>query len=280
MPDENHPSPLLQVTGLTKHFREQTGWMPSTLNGTAASSGVVKAVRDVSFEVHSGDTYGFLGESGCGKTTLARVLLRLTEPTNGEVLLDGRNVFDMSPEETRTVLRSRARMIFQHPDAVLNPAYTVGTVLDQALRLHTNLSPTARKDRARDLLDQVHLPPDYVSKYAHELSGGQKRRVGLCRALATNPDLIVADEPFSGLDVSLKEQIVGLFQEIQSRHNLTAILISHDIGLIRRLCDRVGIMKEGALVDVLRDGAMAPDDCTHSYSTSLLGTHLEVREND
>jgi len=270
-------SPFLRVSGLTKHFREQSGWLGPILNGAQGTGHVVKAVDDVSFAVEAGETFGFLGESGCGKTTLARTLLRLTEPTAGEAWLDGQSIFEMSPEEVRTTLRPRVRMIFQHPDAVLNPAYTVFMTLNQALRLHTDLDEAARRARARELLEQVNLPASYLDKYPDALSGGQKRRVGICRALATEPDAIVADEPFSGLDISLQEQIVDLVQEIQDAHDLTTLLISHDTGLMRRLCDRIGIMQKGRLVEVLPTGKMTPEHCEHPYAESLLRTHFNVR---
>lgn len=270
-------SPFLRVSGLTKHFREQSGWLGPILNGAQGTGHVVKAVDDVSFAVEAGETFGFLGESGCGKTTLARTLLRLTEPTAGEAWLDGQSIFEMSPEEVRTTLRPRVRMIFQHPDAVLNPAYTVFMTLNQALRLHTDLDEAARRARARELLEQVNLPASYLDKYPDALSGGQKRRVGICRALATEPDALVADEPFSGLDISLQEQIVDLMQEIQDAHDLTTLLISHDTGLMRHLCDRIGIMQKGRLVEVLPTGKMTPEHCEHPYAESLLRTHFNVR---
>jgi ABC-type dipeptide/oligopeptide/nickel transport system ATPase subunit len=149
--------------------------------------------------------------------------------------------------------------------------------LSQALRLHTDLDEAARRARARELLEQVNLPPSYLDKYPDALSGGQKRRVGICRALATEPDAIVADEPFSGLDISLQEQIVDLTQEIQDAHDLTTLLISHDTGLMRHLCDRIGIMQAGQLVEVLPTGKMTPEHCEHPYAESLLRTHFNVR---
>jgi len=277
MPTSVTSPAFLRVQNLSKHFAEQTGWWTRTLRLGAEPTRVVKAVDDVSFEMARGETLGLVGESGCGKTTLARVLLRLTEPTAGKAWLEGQSIFDLDDEALRTDFRSKVRMIFQHPDAALNPAYTVMQVLDQALRLHTGLQATERKKRAEELLSQVQLAPSYLSKSAQELSGGQKRRVGLCRALATEPQVIVADEPFSGLDVSLREEIVRLFQRLQAEHNLTVILISHDIGLVERFCDRVGIMKEGRLVEMLAGDQMKPEECSHPYATSLLRTRVQVQ---
>lgn len=270
-------SSFLRVEGLTKHFLEQGGGLQALFDGAQDPSRVIKAVENVSFEVGEGETFGFLGESGCGKTTLARTLLRLTEPTAGAAWLEEKNIFEMAPEEVRTELRPRVRLIFQHPEAVLNPAYTIRMTLEQALRLHTDLDKEGRIARAHKLLNQVNLPSTYLDKYPDELSGGQKRRVGICRALATDPDAFIADEPFSGLDISLQEKIVDLFQEIQQAHDLTVVLISHDTGLMRRLCDRIGIMQEGRLVEVLREGKMTPDHCDHPYAESLLRTHFNVR---
>lgn len=247
------------------------------LNGRSAADDIVKAVDDVSFSIEKGKIFGLLGESGCGKTTLARTLLRLTEPTSGTVTLDGLDVFALSAEQVRATLRSRARMIFQHPDAVMNPAYTVSMILDQALRVHTNIDRRGRRERARALLQEVELPSNFLNKYSGELSGGQKRRIGICRALATEPEVIVADEPFSGLDVSLQEHIVDLFREVQRTRGLTVLLISHDVGLVTRLCDRVGIMRKGALVEVLADPRQPASDCDHPYAESLLNAHLNVR---
>jgi ABC-type glutathione transport system ATPase component len=273
------PTPFLHVEGLTKHFRSNDGWIPRFLNGTSGTSETVKAVTDVSFSVGRGEVYGFVGESGCGKTTLARTLLRLTEPTRGTARVGSTSIFDVPAEAVRMRLRPHLRMIFQHPDAVLNPSCTVGRVLDQALRLHTPLDDVARQDRAEQLLDQVHLPPDYLDKYPGELSGGQKRRIGICQALATDPEVIVADEPFAGLDVSLKEQIVTLFQSIQAERNLTVLLISHDLGIVRRLCDSMEVMKEGRLVEELPSGAMTSEHCSHRYAADLLQTHLELNRH-
>lgn len=272
-------SPFLRVSGLTKHFREQAGWLSPIFDGAAGSTRTVRAVDDVSFAVEKEEILGLLGESGCGKTTLIRTLLRLTRPTAGDAWLEGKSIFEMSPEEVRTELRPRVRMVFQHPDAALNPAYTVFMVLDQALRLHTSLEAEARRDRAEALLNQVRLPSSYLDKYARELSGGQKRRVGLCRALATRPDAIVADEPFSGLDISLQEQVVDLIRKIQETRDLTLLLISHDTGLMRRLCDRIGIMQDGRLVETLSNGEMSPEHCEHPYAESLLRAHLRTRQS-
>lgn len=266
-----HSSTFLRVSNLVKHFRVSAPWSVPLLDNTAS---VVKALDGVSFTVEKGETFGLLGESGCGKTTLARTLLRLIPPTEGEVWLEGRDVLKMSREELRTSFRSRVRMIFQHPDAVLNPACTVFVTLDQALSHHTNLGAEARRQRAEYLLDKVDLAPEYLDKYPDELSGGQKRRVGICRALATDPDVIVADEPFSGLDISLQEQILGVFLEIQEARNLTTLVISHDTGLMRRLCERIGIMQGGRLVQILSTGKITPEHCDHPYAESLLRAHF------
>jgi len=271
------PSPVLRVSGLSKHYQARQSWLASLLASDSQNDEPIKAVDNVSFEVAAGEVFGLLGESGCGKTTLARTLLRLTEPTSGSAWLNGQSIFDMSPDGVRTQLRANTRMIFQHPDAVVNPAHTVSMILDQALRLHTNLDAEERRARSRTLLELVDLPANYLNKYPRALSGGQKRRVGICRALATEPDVIIADEPFSGLDVSLQEQIVHIFQSIQQEKALTVILISHDVGLVLRMCDRVGIMHEGALVDVLDEGAVAPDACSHPYAASLLRAHFATR---
>jgi ABC-type glutathione transport system ATPase component len=246
------------------------------LAGNASPNGYIKAVDGVSLTVRSGELLGLLGESGSGKTTLVRTILRLTEPTSGQAWFAGRDIFTMSEAELKTHVRRRLRMIFQHPDAVLNPAYTVKMALEQALSTHTKLQPGERHDRIIDLLQNVGLPAYYLNKHPHELSGGEKRRITICRALATNPAVIFADEPLSGLDVSLQYQVLDLLLRIRQARNLTIVLILHDIGLVQRACDRIAIMYAGRIVELGRTEEVSPRKALHPYTRSLYASHLSI----
>ena len=259
--------PLLVVGGLTKcHAIPSRTW-------TRAEAASVCTVRDVSFTLERGEVLGIIGESGSGKTTLARMLLRLVEPTSGSVRLDGRDVLQMDANEERSFLRPRARMIFQDPDSALNPAYTIGVGLARAIRLHDRaIIDTDVEARVRTLLDAVGLPASTARQYPDQLSGGEKRRIGISRALCTNPSLLVADEPLSGLDVVLQEHVLSLLLAEQARRQFGLLLVSHDLDRVRQVCDRVLVMHEGRVVEtvaVQRGVALRAYSPPPSYSPSI-----------
>jgi len=270
-------SALLQARHVTKQFPRRRRWI-DRLRRTAPD--LVTAVHRVSLTVNAGEIVGLIGESGSGKTTLARMLVRLTSPTSGDVYFRGQSLAELSGDDVRTTLRRQVRYVFQHPDAALNPAFTVEQVLLQALAAHTALPPAARHARVPALLTDVGLSPSYRESYAHTLSGGEKRRVGIARALATEPLLLVADEPTSGLDVALQRQILALLQRLRDEHGLALLLISHDLGLVRSLCDRVGVMRNGRLVEIGPRDAITPERCQHPYTHRLLSAQLSRLSTD
>lgn len=270
---------ILQAAEVKKYFWARAGWLPRLLAAKAESSEYVKAVDGVSLDIYRGELLGLLGESGSGKTTLIRTLLRLTEPTAGQVWFEERDIFKLSPDDLKQSVRRRLRMIFQHPDAVLNPAYTVKMVLEQALRTHTSLQDGGRDERSIELLHHVGLSRNYLDKYPHELSGGEKRRITICRALATNPVIIFADEPLSGLDVSLQRQVLELLLKIRAEQRLTLVLISHDIEVMRKACDRIAIMYAGRIVELGGKNEVSPQRSLHPYTKTLFASRLSLDTN-
>lgn len=262
---------LLEVRGLTKTFTHNPWLQPGTRQHK-------NAVVEVSFTLREGEILGIIGESGSGKTTLARLILRLEKPTQGRVFFMDRDVFKMKKNEFRKTLRPKIRLIFQHPEAALNPAYTVQKVLDKALRRYTKLTTDGRTRRSRELLQSVHLPPaEYLPKHPHEMSGGEKRRLLICRALATAPSLIIADEPLSGLDRLNQSRIVDLLRSIRDQYNVALVIISHDISNVRRICDRIGVMYRGRLVDQLNGTDQAAfEQGRHGYTRALFEAYLKM----
>ena len=242
---------------------------------------VVRAVSNVSFRLRRGEVLGIVGESGSGKTTLARMLVRLIPPTSGVISFHGRDIFAMPEDEVRRHLRPRLRMIFQDPDAPLNPAYTVGVGLARAIRLHAPEGGADTDGVVTALLQRVGLDDSFGGKYPDELSGGEKRRVGICRALATNPELIVADEPLSGLDVVLQERVLELLMAERERRGFAVILVSHDLDRVNQVCDRALVMFRGRVVEdvVLRSaGGEMTAPYVHPYSVSLHGARDAWRD--
>ncbi len=227
---------LVEITGLKKHF-------PS------AGKQLVRAVDGVTFTIERGETLGLVGESGCGKTTVGRCLLRLIEPTEGAVKFDGQELTQLGKHELRA-LRRRMQIIFQDPYSSLNPRLTVGSIIGEPLEIHRIGNPQARRDRVAELLRVVGLDPDYANRYPHQFSGGQRQRIGIARALALNPDFIVADEPVSALDVSVQAQVVNLLQDLQEQFGLTYLFISHGLAVVEHISTRVGVMYLGKLVEL------------------------------
>jgi oligopeptide/dipeptide ABC transporter ATP-binding protein len=232
---------LLKVVALRKHFIVRRGF-PKAVKLT------VRAVDDVSFQVQRGEAFGLVGESGCGKSTVGRSLLRLIEPDAGAVLLDGED-FLQWPQGRMSELRQKIQIIFQDPSSSLNPRRTIGQTLSEPLRVHRLIQPDNIRERVSDLLRVVGLNPEVADKYPHEFSGGQRQRVGIARALLFTPKLVIADEPVSALDVSIQSQILQLLEKLKSDHGLAFLFISHDLAVVRSFCRRLGVMYLGRIVE-------------------------------
>jgi peptide/nickel transport system ATP-binding protein len=230
--------------------------------------GDVRAVDDVSFRIDRGETLGLVGESGCGKSTVGRAILRLYEPTDGTIRFDGQDITRLSEGDLRP-LRRRMQMVFQDPFASLNPRHSVGRMVAEPLRVHGLASGRTASRRVRELLEIVGLPADAAGRYAHEFSGGQRQRIGIARALAVNPDFIVADEPVSALDVSIQAQIINLLETLQEEFDLTYLFIAHDLAVVRHISDRIAVMYLGTIVEVSPAGELYAEPL-HPYTISLL----------
>ena len=252
---------LLKVEHLKKYFPIQTGIL-------AKKSGEVKAVDDLSFEVYEGETLGIVGESGCGKSTAGRAIMRLLEPTSGKVTFDDVELTDLSSKEMRKMRRD-IQMVFQDPYASLNPRHTVGKILEEPLIVHGIGKSKERKERVQEYLEIVGLSSYHAKRYPHQFSGGQRQRIGIARALMTNPRLIIADEPVSALDVSIQAQVLNLMQKLQQDLKLTYIFIAHDLGVVRHISDRVGVMYLGRIVE-LADSESLYREPLHPYTQALL----------
>ncbi len=262
-------TPLLQVRQLTKHFAQRRGFLNLRSRGTA---GVIPAVDDVSFALHENETLGLVGESGCGKTTTGKAILKLMPVTAGEILYRGTDVVPMSNAEFRP-LRREIQMIFQDLDAALNPKMRVDGILREAVRLRDpDLGAASVQQRVFELLDHVNLKKNKLANFASELSGGEKRRVGIARVLAMRPRLIVADEPTSALDVSIQAQVINLLGDLQTRFGLSFLFISHDLELVELVSHRIAVMYRGRIVELGDAGKIAREP-RHPY-TQLLWSSL------
>ncbi len=252
---------LLRVDDLKMHFPIFGGLLRRQV-------GAVKAVDGVTFDIYRGETLGLVGESGCGKSTTGRAVLRLYDPTDGSVSFEGGNIADLSDNEMRQ-MRPRMQMIFQDPQACLNPRMTVGSIIAEPLIEHRDMTPDDRKERVKDLLNAVGMNPDYINRYPHEFSGGQRQRIGIARALALDPDFIVCDEPIAALDVSIQAQVVNLLEDLQEERGLTYLFISHDLSMVRHIADRVAVMYLGKIMELAtREQLFASP--RHPYSQALL----------
>ncbi|WP_210485163.1 ABC transporter ATP-binding protein [Microvirga antarctica] len=250
---------ILESTGLVKHFGGR---------GLLSSPTVVRAVDGVSLAVERGETFAIVGESGCGKSTLGRLLLRLIEPTAGDVRYEGRSIIGLAPDEMRK-LRREMQIIFQDPYASLNPRMNVRDIVGEPIWLHGLARGRDKQERVADLLRTVGLIPSHGDRYPHEFSGGQRQRIGIARALAGEPKLIIGDEPVSALDVSIQAQIINLLEDLKDRFGLTLVIIAHDLAVIRHMSDRVAVMYLGEIVELSDTNALF-DDPLHPYTRALL----------
>jgi oligopeptide transport system ATP-binding protein len=253
---------LVRIRGLKKYFPVIRGIIIQRRIGD------IKAVDGVNFDILKGETLGLVGETGCGKTTVGRTLLRLYEPTAGEISFDDVDLLNLSGPDLRR-MRRRMQIIFQDPYASLNPRMTVGSIIAAPLEVHRISRGSEKRERIEELLDIVGLNPYFVNRYPHEFSGGQRQRIGIARALALNPDLVVCDEPISSLDVSIQAQVVNLLEELQEKFNLTYLFIAHDLSMVRHISDRMAVMYLGKIVE-LADRDEIYLDPLHPYTQALM----------
>ncbi len=253
--------PLLQVSDLKKHFPIRGGVLQRVVNS-------VKAIDGVSFEVRKGEVLGLVGESGSGKTTVGRTVLRLEQATEGSVRFRGEDVMAASPARMRS-LRKQMQIVFQDPYASLNPREKISEVLTHPLKLHNIGTPSERAERVASLMRKVGLSEDQLERYPHEFSGGQRQRIGIARALAVEPEFIVADEPVSALDVSIQAQVINLLEDLKQDFNLTMLFIAHDLGVIQHICDRVVVMYLGKVMEIAPADELYSNP-RHPYTKALL----------
>ena len=253
---------LIEVRDLVKHFPISEGFVRRT-------AGAVHAVDGVSFDVLEGETLGIVGESGCGKSTTARLMLRLLDPTSGSIALDGREISTLSGAELRP-LRREMQMIFQDPYSSLNPRRTIGSIIAEPFAIHSIAGGRGeRKVRVQELMESVGLNPEHYNRYPHEFSGGQRQRIGVARAIALGPKIVIADEPVSALDVSIQAQILNLLRQLQRDLGLTLVFIAHDLSVVRYMCDRIAVMYLGKIVELASSDELYAHP-RHPYTRALL----------
>ena len=252
---------LLEVKNLVKHFPVRGGVFSRVRN-------YVKAVDGISFDVKPGETLGLVGESGCGKSTAGRSILRLIEPTSGEINFEGENICELSNEELRK-RRRQMQIIFQDPYASLNPRMTIGSIVGEPLTIHNVAKGQERKDRVEQLLHRGGLRPEHIRRYPHEFSGGQRQRIGLARALALNPKLIIGDEPVSALDVSIQAQVINLLEDLQKDLGIAYVMIAHDLAVVQHVSDRIAVMYLGKIVELAEADELVSSP-KHPYTEALL----------
>lgn len=255
MSDTKKTAPLIRVEDLCKHFK---------IN----KSETLKAVDHVNFEIYKGETVGLVGESGCGKSTTGRCLVKLYEPTKGKVYYDGKDIFAQSKQEAKVFCR-QVQMIFQNPYSSLNPRMTVKEIVSEGIAIHEKLSQAQLNDKVEVLLEKVGLNKDHMSRFSHEFSGGQRQRIGIARALSVNPDFIVCDEPISALDVSIQAQVINMLKKLQEELGLTYLFIAHDLSVVKYISDRVIVMYLGTIVEEAKTEDLY-DNPTHPYTKALL----------
>ncbi|AEH51386.1 ABC transporter ATP-binding protein [Pseudothermotoga thermarum] len=253
---------VVEVRGLVKWFPVKTGIFQNKILG------YVKAVDEVDFEIYEGQTLGLVGESGCGKTTTARCILRLVEPTKGEIIFNGIDITKLKQKELRK-LRPKMQIVFQDPYSSLNPRLTVKEIIGEALDYHGIAKGKELEERVKELLEMVGLAPEHMRRYPHEFSGGQRQRISIARALATNPDLIVCDEPVSALDVSIQSQILNLLEELQEKFKISYLFISHELNVVKYISHRIGVMYLGKIVEIC-DSEELYTNPLHPYTKALI----------
>ncbi|WP_226682679.1 ABC transporter ATP-binding protein [Sutcliffiella horikoshii] len=260
---------ILEVRGLKKYFPIKAGLLQRHV-------GDVKAVDDLNFYIKKGETLGLVGESGCGKSTTGRTIIRLYEPTEGNIIFKGRDIATMSESELRKTVRKDIQMVFQDPFATLNPRKTLRSILKEPYNTHNLFTKKEREEKVQELLAKVGLDPSFINRYPHEFSGGQRQRIGIARALALNPELIIADEAVSALDVSIQAQIINLMQDLQKEMGLSYIFISHDLSVVRHISDRVGVMYLGRMMELASKEDLYSEPL-HPYTQALLSAVPSTR---
>ncbi|TYS65698.1 dipeptide ABC transporter ATP-binding protein [Sutcliffiella horikoshii] len=260
---------ILEVRGLKKYFPIKAGLLQKHV-------GDVKAVDDLNFYIKKGETLGLVGESGCGKSTTGRTIIRLYEPTEGNIIFKGRDIATMSESELRKTVRKDIQMVFQDPFATLNPRKTLRSILKEPYNTHNLFTKKEREEKVQELLAKVGLDPSFINRYPHEFSGGQRQRIGIARALALNPELIIADEAVSALDVSIQAQIINLMQDLQKEMGLSYIFISHDLSVVRHISDRVGVMYLGRMMELATKQDLYSEPL-HPYTQALLSAVPSTR---
>ena len=260
---DNKEDILLEVKNLKKYFTVSTSFR-------GKNNKYLKAVNDINFYIKRGETFGLVGESGCGKSTTGRTILRLYEPTDGDIFLDGVNLSTLSEREM-IPFRKRIQMIFQDPYASLNTRMTVTDIIGEGIDVHKLYTGKQRQERIYELLERVGLKREHASRYPHEFSGGQRQRIGIARALAVEPELIICDEPISALDVSIQAQVVNMLEELQEEIGLTYLFIAHDLSMVKHISDRIGVMYLGKMMEVTSSEELYRNPL-HPYTQALLSS--------
>jgi len=263
--------PLVQIKSLKKYFPVYGGFLSHVV-------GYVKAVENVSLKIFKRETLGLVGESGCGKTTVGRMSIRLIEPTAGQVLFDGTDIFQLDKKQM-SQLRPRMQIIFQDPYSSLNPRFTVERIIGEAMLIHGTAKKENLSNQIKEVMDKVGLSPRYMKRYPHEFSGGQRQRIGIARAIALNPNYIVCDEPVSALDVSIQAQIINLLQDLQEKSDISMLFISHDLNVVKHLSHRTAVMYLGRIVEIAPTPVLNREPA-HPYTRALLAAKPSLNPRD